>query len=101
MKARHTRLMCSAVLGTTLLLTAAPSFAQNSGRSNEHPVELSQVPAAARDAAQKELGYSNISGVNEKEQNGQKIYEFKSKDASRTRHQVEVTGDGRLVKSTR
>lgn len=83
------------------LLTTGPVLAQSTGRSNEHPVELSEVPAAARDAAQKEPGYSNISGVNEKERNGQKIYEFKSKDTSRTRHQVEVTSDGQLVKSTR
>jgi hypothetical protein len=100
MKTFPMRVLYSATLGAALL-AATPSFAQSKSRSNEHPVELSQVPAAARDAAQQELGYSNISGVNEKEVNGRKVYEFKSKDASKTRHQVDVTGDGRLVKGPR
>ncbi len=90
------RLSCAAAL-SAMSLSVAPAFAQDIGKSGEHPVQLSQVPAAARDAGQGELGYSNISGVNEKERQGRKIYEFKSKDASGARKQVNVTADGRIL----
>lgn len=82
-----------------LLLAAPQTFAQTKDHdeASEKTVQLSQVPKAARDAAQKELGTTPteakmVSGTNPQE------YELEAKDRSGKEMSVHVRADGTVVK---
>jgi hypothetical protein len=85
-------------LGVVMSATA-PSFAQTKAQeeANEKTVQLSQVPEAARNAAQKELGATPteaklVSGTNPQQ------YELEAKDKSGKEISVHVQGNGTIVK---
>jgi uncharacterized membrane protein YkoI len=63
---------------------------------DETPIELTQVPQPARDAAQKQLAGA-IREAKVIEQRGQKIYELEGQDASGQKMSVHVTADGNVV----
>ncbi|HEU5093940.1 MAG TPA: hypothetical protein VFT77_02240 [Reyranella sp.] len=82
-----------------LLLVAPQTFGQtrDHDEASEKTVQLSQVPKAARDAAQKELGAmpteaKMVSGTNPQE------YELEAKDRSGKEVGVHVHADGTVVK---
>jgi len=84
---------------TAALFTAASSFAQTEAQeeANEKKVQLSEVPQAARDAAQKELGMAPteakiVSGTTPQQ------YELEAKDKSGKEVGVHVRADGTVVK---
>ena len=81
------------------LLATAPGFAQTKAQeeANEKTVQLSQVPEAARNAAQKELGAAPteaklVSGTNPQQ------YELEAKDKSGKEISVHVQANGTVVK---
>ena len=81
------------------LLAAAPGFAQTKAQeeANEKTIQLSQVPEAARTAAQKELGMTPteaklVSGTNPQQ------YELETKDKSGKEVGVHVQANGTIVK---
>jgi hypothetical protein len=83
-----------------VLLASPPSFGQTKAQdeAREQTVQLSQVPKAARDAAQKSLGMAPteaklVSGTNPQE------YELEGKDNSGKEVSVHVRADGTVVKT--
>jgi len=81
------------------LLATGPGFAQTKAQeeANEKTIQLSQVPQAARDAAQKELGMAPteakiINGTNPQQ------YELEGKDKSGKEISVHVQANGTIVK---
>lgn len=84
---------------STALLAAAPSFAQTKSQeeASEKTVQLSQVPQAARDAAQKELGMAPteakiVNGTNPTQ------YELEAKSQNGKEVGVHVLANGTIVK---
>jgi hypothetical protein len=92
-----TRVLVPAALSALFALTST-SFARNqSEESREKPIRLSEVPQAARDAAQKALGTAPteakiVNGTSAQE------YELEAKDKSGKEHNVHVRADGKVVK---
>jgi hypothetical protein len=81
------------------LLATAPGFAQTKAQeeANEKTIQLSQVPQAARDAAQKELGMTPteariVNGTSPQQ------YELEAKDKSGKEVSVHVQANGTVVK---
>lgn len=92
-----TSLLTPVTLGLLVVVTA-PSFGQNKDEeSREKTVQLSQVPRAAVDAAQKALGTAPteakmISGTSPQE------YELEAKNKSGKEIGVHVSADGKVLK---
>jgi len=83
------------------VVLAAPTLGQNKDEeSREKPIQLAQVPQAARDAAQKALGTAPteakiVSGTSPQE------YELEATAKSGKEMSVHVRADGKLVKKER
>jgi uncharacterized protein YpmB len=95
---RFMRFVIPAAVSVALLSTA-PSFGQTKAQeeANEKTIQLSQVPQAARDAAQKELGMAPteakiINGTSPQQ------YELEGKDKSGKEISVHVQANGTVVK---
>lgn len=88
-----------------LLLGSSAAFAQVGGGGSigmwmptEQRVRLSDVPPAARAAAERELGNAQLTEVSEVRVDvPQRVYHFETRDAAGGRRSVAVTDDGRLV----
>ena len=93
----HTRLLLSAALGATLLATAPVMAQSKSEEAKEKTVQLSEVPQAAREAAQKALG-SAPTEAKVMEEKGQRVYELEAKQAAGKEKSVHVTADGKVLK---
>lgn len=84
----------------TAIITPPPSRAPK-------PVALSQVPPAARDAAERVLGTSNFSDVTERRGDwwdhfrDEELYDFRAQDAAGGRRSVTVDQDGHVVANDR
>lgn len=90
------RIVAPALIGLFVVFSSA-SFGQSEEESKEKPIRLAEVPAAARDAAQKTLGTAPtearvISGTTPQE------YELTAKDKSGKEKSVHVRADGKVVK---
>jgi len=93
----HAHLLLSAALGAILVATV-PAMAQSkSEEAKEKPVQLSEVPQAARDAARKALG-SAPTEAKVMEEKGQRVYELEAKQAAGKEKSVHVTADGKILK---
>jgi hypothetical protein len=89
-------LLQAAIVG--LIAVAPQSFSQSQKEeSREQTVTLSQVPQAARDAAQKALGAAPTEAKVIKGTNPQQ-YELEAKTKAGKEMSVHVTADGKLVK---
>lgn len=91
------RILAPAAMAVFVTLASA-SFAQNqSEESREQTVQLSQVPKAARDAAQKALGTAPteakiVTGTSPQE------YELEAKGKAGKESSVHVLADGKVIK---
>ncbi|MFL6603634.1 MAG: hypothetical protein ACJ8R9_20225 [Steroidobacteraceae bacterium] len=94
-----TRTWIAAAATGLIVAFAAPGFAQDkSEEAREKTIRLSEVPKAARDAAQKALGTAPteaklVSGTQPQE------YELEAKKAGGKEMSVHVTADGKVVKT--
>ena len=92
-----TRVWITTAVGLLAVLSP-PSFAQSrSEESREKTIQMSEVPQAARDAAQKALGTAPteakiVTGTNPQQ------YELEAQDASGTNVAVHVLANGKVVK---
>jgi uncharacterized membrane protein YkoI len=85
---------------TTIALAAVPALAAKNAaeEAQEKTVQLSQVPKAAVDAAQKALG-GKVTEAKVMQQDGQQVYELERKDASGKERAVHVTAGGQILKT--
>jgi uncharacterized membrane protein YkoI len=83
---------------TVAALIGGAAFAQmnSSHEASEQAVQLSQVPQAARDAAEKDLG-AKVSEAKVMQQNGQQVYELETRTASGEQKSVQVSPDGKVL----
>lgn len=109
----RTTLLAALAFGAVLGGQAAALAQQGMGGSRPappripQPVALSQVPGAARDAAERALGTSNFNEVTEVRGDwwahfrDQELYEFKIRDAAGGRKSVTVDQDGQVVEAAK
>jgi hypothetical protein len=94
---KTTRVWIPTAVGLLVVLTG-PSFAQNrSEEAREKTIQLSEVPQAARDAAEKALGTAPteaklVSGTSPQQ------YELEAKNAAGKEVAVHVLANGKVVK---
>ena len=88
----------AAALGIAALIGGGVAFAQmqSSHEASEQTVQLSQVPQAARDAAEKDLG-GKVSEAKVMQQNGQQVYELETRTGSGEQKSVQVSADGKIL----
>ncbi|RAI56067.1 hypothetical protein DOO78_22770 [Roseicella frigidaeris] len=86
------------------VLAAAPALAQQQRQGqearehNEQEIQLSEVPQAAMQAAQRALGGVQITEAARVTVDGRQLYELEGKDASGREVEVYVTADGTVVR---
>jgi hypothetical protein len=99
MSFRHASLL---ILGLAVAaLSAQDALAQAGGTRSARPsyrdLQLSEVPAPARDTAQRELGSTNFSELQERFHNNDRVYEFKARNPAGDEHTVIVDQDGMVL----
>ncbi|MBV8534340.1 MAG: PepSY domain-containing protein [Alphaproteobacteria bacterium] len=99
MSFRHVSLF---VLGLGVAaLGAHDALAQEGGSRGGRPyyrdLELSEVPAPARDTAQRELGSANFSEMEERFYHNDRVYEFKARTPAGDEHSVIVDQAGKVL----
>lgn len=86
------------------VLAAAPALAQQQRQGqearehNEQEIQLSEVPQAAMQAAQRALGGVQITEAARVTVDGRQLYELEGKDASGREVEVYVAADGTVVR---
>jgi len=92
----HSRKLIAALGIAALLGGAAFAEEKSSHEANERPIQLAEVPAAARTAGEQALG-GKISEAKVFDQGGQQVYELEGRGPAGEKKEVHMSADGKVL----